>query len=171
MKNWRRQTRFVWNRLEGKLGCNHWCPLSQKNAYFLYPVGQFYDSLLVGTRRKDCRIGETIRGITRGHICRRSCRYCGPFFCRGCRGKSSVNWYLEAFYLFLHVSEVFLHQPFYGTFNLWFIRIVLQDLTAQISALQKQIDETETDLRDEKAAHDMSKEELETVKAQVGHFY
>ena len=44
---------------------------------------------------------------------------------------------------------------------------VLQDLSAQISALQKQVDETETDLRDEKAAHDMSREELEEMKAQV----
>ena len=63
----------------------------------------------------------------------------------------------------------------------WILRqqtfpLILQNLNAQISGLQKQIDETEADLRDERAAHEINREELETVKAQVSylwgqHFY
>ena len=46
---------------------------------------------------------------------------------------------------------------------------ILQNLNAQISGLQKQIDETEADLRDERAAHEMNREELEAMKAQVNY--
>ena len=44
---------------------------------------------------------------------------------------------------------------------------VLQELNAQISALQKQVDDTEVFLRDERNAHGMSIEELEAMKSQV----
>ena len=48
---------------------------------------------------------------------------------------------------------------------------ILQNLNAQISGLQKQTDETEADLRDERAAHEMNREELEAMKAQVNYLW
>lgn len=48
--------------------------------------------------------------------------------------------------------------------------ILWKDLTAHIEDLQKQVDETENELRNEKQAHQTTKDELNALKQQVGWF-
>ena len=45
--------------------------------------------------------------------------------------------------------------------------MLFQDLTNQIASLQRQVDSAETATREEKAAHDVTKQQLDEINSQV----
>ena len=44
---------------------------------------------------------------------------------------------------------------------------LFQDLTNQIASLQRQVDSAETATREERAAHDVTKQQLDEINSQV----